>query len=67
MIISRKRFHEEIEKVIAEMHRAAEVEARISNAQHTTTLEFDRLWKAIRKLEARVRTSKGEQNNAQTD
>lgn len=67
MIISRKRFHEEIEKAIAEMRRAAEIEAWIRDVQHTTTIEFEQLWKAIRKLEVREMTGKEAQKDAQTD
>ena len=49
------------------MRRAAEIEAWIRDVQHTTTIEFEQLWKVIHRLEVREMTGKEAQKDAQTD
>lgn len=62
MIISRKRFQEEIAKAVAEARQMEWLENRINSVQSELYRETGRLEEMIRRIEARVMTGKEEQH-----
>lgn len=54
MIISRKRFQEEVAKAVAEARQQEWLENRINDVQRDVFREVGRLEELIRKIEARV-------------
>ena len=58
MIISRKRFQEEIAKAVAEARQMEWLENRINSVQSELYRETGRLEEMIRRIEARVMTGK---------
>lgn len=60
MIISRKRYQEEVAKAVAEARQMDLLENRISDVQCNVYREIGRLEELIRKIEARVMSGKEE-------
>lgn len=59
MIISRKRFQEEVAKAVAEARQQEWLENRINDVQRDVFREVGRLEELIRKIEARVMGERG--------
>ena len=62
MIISKKRYQEEVAKAVAEARQMDLLENRISDVQCNVYREIGRLEELIRKIEARVMSGKEEQH-----
>lgn len=62
MIISRRRYQEEVAKAVAEARQMDLLENRIGDVQCNVYREIGRLEELIRKIEARVMSGKEEQH-----
>ena len=62
MIISRKRYQEEVAKAVAEARKQDWLDNRINDVQRDVFSEVGRLEELIRKIEARVMGGKEEQH-----
>ncbi len=62
MIISRKRYQEEVAKAVAEARQMDYLENRLSDVQRDVYREIGRMEELVRKIEARVMSGKEEQH-----